>query len=196
MIIREFKQKRQNSNKTDIKVEYECDICRKLNQTFKNNLKNKTTHKCKDCSNKKNGLLKRGKANKSKGKPRKHLSREKAANWNGGRYINKAGYVMILIKSGSTNRKSGWENYRPEHIIVMEKFLGRTLHKKECVHHIDGDKQNNRIDNLVIIDSNEHHRKTHHSLQKIGYEIIKKGKIKFNRNNNLYELFPLDVRGV
>lgn len=187
MIIREYTEKRKNSKKTDIKIEYKCDICNKNYITFKHNLKDKSKQICKDCSNKINGKLKRGKISGKKGKSFTHLQKENSPRWKGGRYINKAGYVMIAVKSGSVNRKSGWENYRPEHIINIEKHIGRKLTKEECVHHVDGNRQNNHLDNLALILSNEHHRKTHMSLQRIGYELYKEGKIKFNKLTNQYE---------
>ena len=43
--------------------------------------------------------------------------------------------------------KDGW---RYEHIIVMENFLGRPIRKEETVHHVNGDKLDNRIDNLEL----------------------------------------------
>lgn len=39
-----------------------------------------------------------------------------------------------------------------EHRYVMEQHLGRKLTTDECVHHKDGDKLNNRLDNLEVID--------------------------------------------
>jgi len=45
---------------------------------------------------------------------------------------------------------------------------------KETVHHIDGDRQNNKLTNLALIPTNKHHRVSHQSLQKIGYDLVKK----------------------
>ncbi len=43
-----------------------------------------------------------------------------------------------------------------EHRYVMSQFLGRTLHTTECVHHINGVKTDNRIDNLVVMNASDH----------------------------------------
>ena len=45
-----------------------------------------------------------------------------------------------------------------EHRSVMEDFLERKLDRKEHVHHIDGDKTNNSIGNLLLMDIREHGR--------------------------------------
>ena len=44
------------------------------------------------------------------------------------------------------------------HRLVMEKFIGRELFSHEVVHHIDGDKSNNSIDNLALMTTSAHAR--------------------------------------
>ena len=48
------------------------------------------------------------------------------------------------------------------HRHMMEQFIGRTLKHNEWVHHINGDRYDNRIGNLEIISPGDHSR--HHNL--------------------------------
>lgn len=80
------------------------------------------------------------------------------ARWKGGKSINYQGYIMINSPNHPNKDK---RNCIPEHRLVMEKHLGRTLLPTEVVHHINGDKKDNRIQNLMIFSSNGEHIKFH-----------------------------------
>jgi hypothetical protein len=41
----------------------------------------------------------------------------------------------------------------------MTKHLGRKLLPNEHIHHKDGNKLNNNIDNLVVVEASDHHKK-------------------------------------
>lgn len=45
-----------------------------------------------------------------------------------------------------------------QHRIIMERRLGRELRDDEVIHHIDHDKTNNDISNLVVMTRSEHTR--------------------------------------
>jgi hypothetical protein len=71
-------------------------------------------------------------------------------NWKGGRYKDGYGYIMLACP----NEKSG---RRREHLVVMEEFLGRRLLTTERVHHKNGIKSDNRLENLQLFKSNSAH---------------------------------------
>lgn len=75
-------------------------------------------------------------------------------NWQGGRILDKSGYVYIHSPDHPNKNNS---NYVFEHRLVMEKKIGRYLTRKEVVHHIDKDHSNNDIDNLMLFACNADH---------------------------------------
>lgn len=85
-----------------------------------------------------------------------------SVNWNGGRHVASNGYVEIKVKGHPRQNKRG---YVYEHQFVMEQHIGRLLKKGEVVHHIDGNKQNNDISNLMLL-TNEEHAKLHSLMRR------------------------------
>lgn len=80
------------------------------------------------------------------------LAGDNHPSWNGGRRIDKDGYVLIWV---------GGRRYEREHRLVMGANIGRPLTKNEVVHHIDGDRENNDLSNLVLFPSQSEHRLHH-----------------------------------
>jgi hypothetical protein len=68
-------------------------------------------------------------------------------NWKGGRYVDNRGYVMVKDRSHPNANANGQVS---EHRIVMEQHLGRLLKKHESVHHKNGVRTDNRIQNLEL----------------------------------------------
>ena len=83
------------------------------------------------------------------GKARKGKPLEKT----GGRTRTTEGYVRIFCPGHPNKISTG---YVFEHRLVMEKYLGRYLTKEEIVHHKNGIKDDNRIENLEIMSHSEH----------------------------------------
>lgn len=76
--------------------------------------------------------------------------RERHPHWKGGRRIQK-GYVLFLAADDhlvAPMRDRG--GYVPEHRAVMARALGRPLRGNETVHHINGVKTDNRLENLEL----------------------------------------------
>lgn len=71
-----------------------------------------------------------------------------------GRYVNRFGYVMLRLP----NHPDAQGGYVREHRWVMEQTLGRPLLRAEHVHHVNGDKTDNRPENLMLVDRVEHGR--------------------------------------
>lgn len=92
------------------------------------------------------------------------LDGTKDKRWKGGSYVNKDKGVMIMMKNHPrVKHHSNNKKYIGEHVWVMEKHLGRFLTKNEVVHHINGNKGDNRIENLQILTPSLH--KTIHHLK-------------------------------
>ena len=57
---------------------------------------------------------------------------------------------------------------RGEHLIVLEKFIGRRLKKAERVHHLDLNKKNNKISNLMLFKNDKEHISFHNKIRQFG----------------------------
>jgi CRISPR/Cas system CMR subunit Cmr4 (Cas7 group RAMP superfamily) len=78
--------------------------------------------------------------------------------WCGGKHQSSRGYVMVRRPGHPMAEASG---YVKEHRLVMAENLGRALEPQEHVHHINGDKSDNRSENLQLMSDGEH--KAHHN---------------------------------
>lgn len=88
-----------------------------------------------------------------RGRPRRYLYGHHKGHWKGGKRINSQGY----IETYSPNHPfKGCRNTVREHRLVMEKQLGRYLQLSEVVHHKNGNKQDNRIENLKLMAKKQH----------------------------------------
>ena len=98
----------------------------------------------------------------------------KHPSWKGGRRIRR-GYVYIWVKEHPNKTTDG---VMAEHRLVMEKSLGRYLTKEERVHHLNGNKSDNKLENLILFPNENEHERWH-------YKNDKKQRLKNNPNLKL-----------
>jgi len=109
---------------------------------------------------KRNGVELRSRSDAQKVAHKNHpdsFSRESSPAWKGGRKINKAGYVLVLLEESDPYFSVAQRNgYALEHRYVMSKAIGRVLDRKEPVHHINGIRHDNRPENLKLVSRRDH----------------------------------------
>ncbi len=128
-------------------------------------------HACVDCGKERWVTLRRGKPNNERclqcvckaPEFRSNLSvkakrriGEKASNWRGGKsYID--GYIYVYVSPDDFFHPMVESRNRVrEHRLVMAKFLHRCLLPWEIVHHRNGNKADNRLENLELLSSARH----------------------------------------
>ena len=89
--------------------------------------------------------------------------------WSGETTMHSGGYPMIRVPDHPHADRNG---FVLEHRHVYEQHAGRILESEEYVHHKNGDKHDNRVENLELTNMVDHAR--HH--MKIRMENIRNGK--------------------
>lgn len=62
-------------------------------------------------------------------------------------FITENGYVLIRMPD---HPRAGQNGYVPQHVLVMEKVLGRAVRFPETIHHKNGVRNDNRPENLEL----------------------------------------------
>ena len=99
-------------------------------------------------------LIKKGEGrfcSRACGNPSRGRKAERNGNWRGGRFERSDGYVEVRV--GGV--------YVLEHRAIMAAHVGRDLRTDEHVHHRNGVKSDNRLENLEILSIADHAREHH-----------------------------------
>lgn len=92
----------------------------------------------------------------------------------GNRVNGHNGYIMVYDPNHFTHE---YNNYVREHRYVIEKLLNRPLKSNEHVHHINFNKKDNRIKNLMVLNSNSAHQRMNWGKKVYKNEIVFDGRL-------------------
>lgn len=151
------------------------DIVKGMEAGYKDNKHKRIWSACLDCGKKRWVSLENGKP--ARLRCRSCAKKGKFSGvWKGGR-IKENGYILIYQGNGK---------YIGEHRLIMEKYLGRKLKSWEIVHHANGIKDDNGLENLILLNHKEHGEvilklsERIVNLERENYK-LKKELIKYNR---------------
>jgi hypothetical protein len=74
-------------------------------------------------------------------------------NWKGGTTNNSHGYILEYAPEHARHNQSG---YVYQHILVWERITGKTLPKTWVIHHLNGNRSDNRFENLSAMPRGAH----------------------------------------
>ena len=92
--------------------------------------------------------------------------------WKGG-ISSCNGYIKIYNRYHPNNNRG----YMLVHRLIAEKYIGRYLTNEETIHHINGIKDDNRIENLYLFNNNAEHARHHKNIQYKNIKDITKSNI-------------------
>lgn len=107
-------------------------------------------------------LLRQAGATRRTGQSTKYRRGEHAPRWKGGKFVSPGGYVFVYLPKHPMAASNG---YVAEHRLVASESLGICLTSRDEVHHVNGKKDDNRPENLMVISSGKH-QKLHADLHK------------------------------
>lgn len=89
-----------------------------------------------------------------------HNTTDARRNENGAGHLHHTGYVYVKINGKRI----------AQHRLVVEKAMGKSLPPGAIIHHLNGDKSDNRPCNLVVCPSEAYHNLLHSRQKRLNYQ--------------------------
>ena len=112
---------------------------------------------------------------------------ERSPNWTGGRVRCSSGHMKVFYTIPHAYKGRN-QKYVLEHILIMEKVLGRPLKHPEIVHHKNGIPDDNRPENLQLMADPQEHN-TYEQLHSKFIKLILFGNLATHLKPELQKMF-------
>jgi len=100
----------------------------------------------------------------------------------------KGGYVYVFRPNHPNARQVSPDfGYVSEHVVIMANHIKRPIIQGEVIHHINGVKDDNRIENLLLCGNSSKHNKIHTKMEEFIEELIKEGLVFYDRGINEFK---------
>lgn len=164
----------------DDQAKVQCELCGEQRLVRWHSVWKKENHHCRRC-------IPKIKLTGRKHTLERRINQSRSLQKSGGGWRIQEGYKQINVFEQGHSRKDQHikGSYVMEHILVMEKHIGRYIEKHELVHHIDEDRLNNSIENLYLCsgvdlkESRQIHNKIHQSAEDLTIKLYRCGLVKF-----------------
>lgn len=106
-----------------------------------------------------------------------HAKGSHAGRWNANKIVSSHGYSRIRV--GKSHPLSDPNGYAYEHLVVWVSCGNQRPASGQIIHHKNGDKTDNRIENLEVITKSKHN-----SIHNVKKQRDKRGRFSSLSNNN------------
>ena len=97
----------------------------------------------------------------------------------GSRRLDANGYWLVKVREGGGR----WDK---EHILVVERAIGRRLTPGEQVHHINGVRTDNRLENLQLCCDGSEHQRIEATFKRLLPQLMDAGLVVYDRKTKEY----------
>lgn len=97
-------------------------------------------------------------------------------------------YVLLYRPEHPNARQSSPDyGYVFEHVMVVSNSIGRMIEKGEVIHHLNGKKDDNIVENLVLCKTSREHNAIHDRMEKFVEKLIRTGKVYYDRTDGQFK---------